>query len=239
MRHKKTTMGLLLAWLLVWCASASAQGKVQGLSSSSSLDVVQEKTRERKSVALAIAASLLLPGTGEWYAGNMQTGRYLLMAEGSLWLTYSGFYLYGNWIRNDAREFARRHAGAQLGGKDEAFEVNLGNFMDTESYNQAKLRNREYALVYEEASFHWVWDTDANRQRFKELRIQSDQVHQNGKFVIAALVVNRIVSAFLAARSVAAYNRRVMLEDSWSIGVTPEDAIGNKGGVAIRFSHQF
>jgi hypothetical protein len=233
------TSAFLIMLCMVSMAGWAQRLPLQERRELTALPRAEEKTSGRKSVTLAVAASLLLPGMGEWYAGNFETGRYLLIAEASLWTSYGGFYLYGNWLRTDARAFAKRHAGAQINGKDEQFEVNIGNFMNTEAYNEAKLRQREYSAVYSMASYRWAWDTDANRQRFKHLRIQSDEVHQYGRFVLAALVVNRIVSAFLAARAASAYNRRAQLEESWSIGIDLWDAEGKQPAFAVRFSQQF
>ncbi len=199
----------------------------------------QEQRTERKSVMLAVAASLLLPGMGELYAGSFQTGRYALIADGALWITYAGFDIYGNWLRNDAREFAARHANVNFNGKDEKFEVNIGNYMSTDSYNEAKLRSREYSSVYNSPPYDWSWDNDGNRQRFRVLRIQSDQVHQNGKFVIAALVINRVISAFSAGRAASAYNRSVRSGQSWRLGANIQGRIAAPSGLELRVEQSF
>jgi len=49
-------------------------------------------SESKKSVVLAVVASLILPGMGELYAGSFESGKYNLIAEGGLWLTYSGFH---------------------------------------------------------------------------------------------------------------------------------------------------
>lgn len=199
----------------------------------------QEQRTERKSVMLAVAASLLLPGMGELYAGSFQTGRYALIADGALWITYAGFDIYGNWLRTDAREFAARNANANFSGKDEKFEVNIGNYMGTDAYNEAKLRSREYSSVYNSPSYDWSWDSDGSRQRFRALRIQSDQIHQNGKFVIAALVINRVISAFSAGRAASAYNRSVRSGQSWRLGANIQGRIAAPSGLELRVEQSF
>lgn len=164
---------------------------------------------ERKSVFAAVAMSLILPGTGEWYVGNVSAARIHLFAEGGIWISYTVFRLRSTWLRNDAHTFARTHAGATFEGTDEDYDVNIGNYMSVNDYNEAKLRSREYDLVYTEPRYAWQWDTDANRQAFKSNRIKSSEAKNNAKFVVAFAVVNRLISAFRAGRMASAYNASI------------------------------
>jgi len=180
------------------------------------VDIVTSPT-EKKSVMLAIAASLILPGMGELYAGSFESGKYHLIAEGGLWMTYAGFRIHSSHLKQDAETFASQHAAANFSNKDDQYSVNIGNFNTTDDYNQTKLRNREYDLVYSTDAYKWQWDTDANRLRFKDLRIRSGEVKNNAKFVIAAVVVNHLISAFSAGRKAAAYNGALSALDNIQI----------------------
>ncbi len=198
-----------------------------------------ERETKQKSVWLAVAYSLALPGMGELYAGSFSTGQYFLIGESGLWLTYAGFISHGHWLRNDARIFAQQHSGAQLEGKDEQFEVNIGNFPNVEEYNQQKLRNREYSLTYTTPQYGWQWDSDSHREEFKSLRIRSDEIYRNANFLLAAVVVNRIISAFMAGRAAAAHNRRAQYEEAWQFGVIPLGGLMAAHGVAVKVSREF
>ncbi len=186
-----------------------------------------ESAPGKKSLFLAIAGSVLIPGLGEWYAGNFgESGRYSLAAEGTLWVTYAALRLHGSWVRNDARAFGSQMAGISFSGKDEDFEVNIGNFLTVDDYNQTKLRNREFDQIYADPAYAWSWTSDAERQRFKDERIRSDRIFQSAKFVIAGLVVNRVISAFAAGRGAAAANRAARRAE-WGIGMNAGvDALG-------------
>jgi len=195
-----------------------------------------ETTPGRKSVLLAVAGSILVPGLGEWYAGNFnESGRYSLAAESVLWITYGGLQLHSGWVRNDAKVFGTQMAGISFDGKDADFEVNIGNFMTTDEYNQAKLRNREYEKIYNDPSYAWSWASEADRQRFKEERIRSDRIVQSAKFVIAGLVVNRIISAFAAGRGAVAANRAARRAE-WGIGMNA--GVDAAGAPALTLSFQ-
>ena len=174
-------------------------------------------SESQKSVVVAVIASLILPGMGEWYAGSFESGKYNLIAEGGLWLAYSGFRMHANWLQQDAQTFADQHAGANFDNKDDQYSVNIGNFISTDEYNQAKLRNRENDLVYIGDQYQWQWDSDANRAQFKDLRIRSAEIKNNAKFIIGAVVINHLLSAFSAGRKAAAYNRSLSLLDKIEI----------------------
>lgn len=165
----------------------------------------------KKSVGLAAIYSLLVPGMGELYAGAFgASGKYFLGAEGALWLTWGAFDIYGNSLRDDARAFAQAHAGASIGGKNDQFFVDLGNFMNTADYNDKKLRDREADKIYDPAAgYAWQWDSDASRATFRDRRVSSESVYNNRKFVIAAVLINHVASAINAARAAIAHNKEV------------------------------
>ena len=183
--------------------------------------------RGNKSILLAVGLSLFLPGSGELYAGNVRTGTYLMAVDGALWMTYAGFVLHGDWILTDARQFAAMKAGADFSGKDDRFDVNVGNFISTAAYNQVRLRNREYAETYSDPGFQWLWLQESDRLHYRSLRIKSNQIHQASEFVIGALVVNRIISAFLAWRSAQSYNTTNRFRSGWHL----ESEIQGMGGI--------
>ena len=193
----------------------------------------------RKSVVWAVVASLILPGMGEWYAGSFETGKYHLIAEGGLWLAYGGFRMHADWLQRDARTFASQHSGANFDTKDDQYSVDIGNYNTIEEYNQAKLRNREENLVYTAGQYQWQWDSDANRTQFKDLRIRSGEVKNNAKFIIAAVVVNHLFSAFSAGRKAAAYNKTLSVIDNIQIQTFTLNDGKHMDGIGLSISTKF
>lgn len=161
----------------------------------------------RKSVGLAAVYSLLLPGMGELYADGFSSGKYFLIAEAALWLTYAGAELYGNNLRDDARTFAAVHAGIIPQGKDDQFYVDIGNFPNLEEYNDKRLRDREVDRLYDPLQgYSWGWDSDAARQSYKDQRLASESAYNARKFIGAVLLINHVASAINAARAAIAHN---------------------------------
>ena len=196
---------------------------------------------KKKSQATAVLFSLLLPGMGEWYAEDFGSGRYSLIAEATLWLTYASFQQYGAWYQSDARQFAVAHAGASLNGKNDQFFVNLGNFDNVSEYNDQKLRERDLTDVYDPAAgYFWSWDTDADRARFRSLRVSGDEIFNNSRFVIGAVILNHIISAVNAARLVRHYNKNADEGlGSWQIEPNLVGGLGQIDGMQLTYTKHF
>jgi hypothetical protein len=161
----------------------------------------------RKAPALAAIYSLVLPGMGELYVGDFSSGKYFLLGEGLLWLTYAAFEVYGNSVRDDARLYAVSNAGVNPAGKSDQFYVDVGNFLTVADYNDKKLRDRTPSLVYDPAAgYGWAWGSNDQRVTFRDLRVHSENMFNNQKFVGAAILVNHVASAINAARAAIAHN---------------------------------
>jgi len=164
---------------------------------------------KRKSPGLAAFASLAIPGLGELYAGRYDAGKFSTIAEVSLWVFYTVLEIHSNQVRSDAINYARMYAGAQIGGKPEQFFVDMGNFINTNDYNSAKVNDGDYALIYNPLtmpSYQWQWQSDADRARFKDMRIEADQFLNYGRYTAAVIVLNHLISAINAARLAAGVN---------------------------------
>ena len=169
-----------------------------------------QNAESRRAPGLAAVYSLVVPGMGELYAGDFASGKYFLVSEGVLWLTFAAFEVYGNSVRDDARLFAAANAGVNPAGKSDQFYVDVGNFMNTADYNDKKLRDRTPSLVYDPAAgYAWQWGSDAQRVTFRDLRVHSENMFNNKKFVGAAILINHVASAINAARAAIAHNSAI------------------------------
>ncbi|HTO93154.1 MAG TPA: hypothetical protein VMM80_02240 [Bacteroidota bacterium] len=195
----------------------------------------------RKAPGLAAVYSLIVPGMGELYAGDFSSGKYFLMSEGVLWLTYAAFEVYGNSVRNDARLYAVTYAGVNPAGKSDQFYVDVGNFINTAAYNDKKLRDRTPDLVYDPAAgYGWQWGSDGERSTFRGLRVHSENMFNNKKFVGAAILVNHVASAINAARAAIAHNGALKdLLGDLTVSASAGGGAAAPGGFAITLSRGF
>ncbi|MDI6767217.1 MAG: hypothetical protein QME52_10380 [Bacteroidota bacterium] len=195
--------------------------------------------REKKSVALAAIYSFILPGMGELYAGNYSKGKYFTIAEGLLWITYIGFDRYGTWVRDDARNYAVRHAGISLEGKDDRYFVDIGDYQSVQDYNADMLRNRQPHKAFNDPSYAWNWDSKANQDYYYDLRVESDLAFNNLNFVAAAIGVNHLISAINAALTVRSQNENLENLGLLDVHASVMGGINNPHGIMFSFSKNF
>lgn len=203
--------------------------------------MAQGASHSRRSPGLAVLYSLLLPGLGEFYVDGYASGKVFSIAEAVLWLGYATVDVYGTTQRDDARSFAAVHAGVNPVGKDDQFYVDIGNFMNTDEFNEKRLREREPGRLYEvNAGFGWQWDTESSRQKFKDTRLSADNALNNRKFVVAAIVVNHIASAINAARAAISHNKDIE-GGAGGLQIKAEVLGGlvNAHGIQLKIEHPF
>lgn len=191
-----------------------------------------------RSPGVAVLASLILPGMGELYAGGYSSGKYFTAADGVLWLALFGVDYHARSLRDDARAFAAAHAGFAQSGKDDRYYVDVGNFDDVHAYNEQALRDRDAYKVYDPASSDaWRWDSGANRELYRDRRVSADGMFNNTRFVVAALAVNRLLSAINAARIVV--GGRGGEEGAMELGARSLRGPFGADGVALTLTRSF
>jgi hypothetical protein len=216
-------------------SSATAFGRPLGVANFESA-----RTSEEKSVAQSVIYSLILPGMGELYVGDYSVGKYFTIAEVSLWITWTGFQMYGNWIQTDSRNYAVQHAGVITAGRSDQYFIDIGNFQSVYAFNQEMLRERNQYQTYDvNSSSFWSWDTDANREHYRQLRISSDETFNNSRYVIAAVLINHLTSAINAARNALAHNKNAAQSSLLDVHASLIGGIQHTNGILITFSRNF
>jgi hypothetical protein len=166
---------------------------------------MQSMKPEAKSPILAAICSFLIPGLGELYAGNFETGRYYLGAEIAFLIGIGAQWTRGASYESDYQVLARTNAGVS-GAKEAQFWKDISSFNSVEEFNADRLRARDYANLYNAQTHFWQWNSDAQRRQYRDLRIRSDEAYQSIYYVVAAMGVNRLLSMINAARGANGYN---------------------------------
>ena len=139
--------------------------------------------------------SLLLPGWGELALGESKRANEYFIREAALWLIFIGSKKTAAWYESDYKAFAELHAGVNMDAKDYIFAVNMGHYNSFTEYNETKARQRQVDNIYEEGQGNeWQWDTNHNRIRFDNMRIQSVIYNKYVSFAIGGLVLHRLIS---------------------------------------------
>ena len=158
--------------------------------------------RGELSVRKAFFLSLLLPGAGEFYAGDIKSAKSFLEAEALIWAAHLGFKEYGRWRRHDYRTFARLHAGINPTGKPDTYFDDIKFYGSSYRYNEVAFREDGPKANLYSSDAAWEWDSQDSRERYRLLRNSSLLSYRYATYMIGAAVVNRIVSAIDAARIV-------------------------------------
>ena len=203
----KTLIELKLNAAAIQNTSLEFQNSKQGMIVSTPTSQLPEAAAQKKSPALAIVYSLLLPGMGELYAGRYDSGKYFTIAEGVLWGAYTGFELYGNWQRDNYKAFAQSAGGVNLEGKNSDYFATITNYQNITDYNKAMDLQGGFSVEYNPTTYYWNWQNDSQRREYKSMWTSSEQTYNNVRFVVGAMILNRLISAINAVRFVSAYNK--------------------------------
>lgn len=190
---KSQTRALAIFSLIVSFAAGTVHAQ-ESLAADSS-----QSSKKKISIGGAFIRSALIPGWGQRATGAKGAARNFFVAEAGLWLGVISFNVHGNWLKDDYRLLASEHAEVDTRGKSDKYYVDVGNFADIEEYNQSRLQRRDVAALYDPATHHWQWDTEANRNRFADLRLRSDRSFSRSELFVAAILANHIISGIHAA----------------------------------------
>ncbi len=172
----------------------------------------------KKNSGLAILYSLLLPGMGELYAEAYESGMYFTIAEGVLWGTYIGMDTYANWQKNRYESYAISGAGIDRNGKDKDYYSRISLYSNIDQYNNEKALERKFDEMYDPQQYYWKWSSTEDRRAYRDMWLSSEQTFNDIRFVIGAMLLNRLASAVNAVRLVSKYNSRIE-EQSWNVSI--------------------
>jgi hypothetical protein len=194
---------------------------------------------EKKSPGLAILYSFLLPGMGELYANNYNSGKYFTIAEVIFWGTYIGMNVYANARENDYKAFAETYGSANISGKDADFFATIGQYDNIEIYNDEKALERNFDEMYDSETYYWKWQSTENRKTYRDIRTSSEQTFNDIRFVVGAMILNRIASAINAVRLVASYNSSLSEEMGWNLSVGLKNNMNLPTSLNLNFQASF
>jgi hypothetical protein len=190
--------------ILVLVFSVAGVAAVSAQSSGFQIEEDSSFIEDPKSPTAAFVRSIVLPGWGHFYAGNQHRTRGGIHLGTDVVLIGSifGFNMRANRIENDFITFANLNAGIDLSTRDRSFQLAVADFNSLDDYNDYQLRTRNWNRLIEDIpNNRWNWrDSDA-RNRYSEMRSDSDRIRNQIPALAGIMVVNRVISA------ISAYNR--------------------------------
>lgn len=169
-----------------------------------------ESKPEKVSKMKAVALSILVPGAGQYYAGEKGRAEIFFGAEVLTWAGWLGFYTYGKWKKDDYIRYAQQHAGIDPSGKDDEFFKNLTFYDNRYDYNTAgRIINPRAPYYPDIRSFYWQWDDEDSRATYRTIRNASKTAFRKATFMVGVAVFNRIISGIDAFRTASRVTQKV------------------------------
>jgi len=207
--------------------------------SSANLNISDDLETGKKSAGLAILYSLLLPGMGELYADGYDSGKYFTIAEGVLWGTYIGMSVHASNQEDNYKAYATSNASINTSGKNDDYYSTISQFENIDEYNDQKALERNFNQMYDTETFFWKWQSTEDRRTYRSMWSSSEQTTNDLRFVVGAMLLNRVVSAINAARLVGAYNKRIDEELSWNVSVGLKQTANLPASLNLSFQTTF
>jgi len=201
--------------------------------------VVDDNVKQKKSTGLAIVYSLLLPGMGELYADAYDSGVYFTIADGVLWGTYVGMNVYANWQKDRYISYSQTNAGVTPENKDENYYATIGEYLDIDQYNDQQAFEYNFDEMYDTETHFWKWNTSEERKEYRNMWVSSEQTFNDVRFVVGALLLNRVISAINAVRLVSKYNNNLSQEVGWNVSLGVQSYPDNTSSYNINFITSF
>lgn len=176
---------------------------------------------------------------GELYADAYDSGVYFTVADGVLWGTYIGMNVYANWKKDRYISYAQSNAGISTASKDDDYYATIGEYLNIDQYNDAKAFERNFNEMYNSNTYFWKWNTSEERKSYRDMWVSSEQSFNNLRFVVGALLLNRVVSAINAVRLVSKYNNNLNQEVGWNVSVGVQNYPDNSSSYNINFITAF
>lgn len=177
-----------------------------------------------KSKGKALMYSLLLPGLGHYYAGDVRGARTFFAVEASAWTAFVVFEVQGRLREEGYEDFAQAFAGVAGGNHSDDYYAIISEYDSWADYERAVKTEGRFALYPEgdaamlEAYFienrvsdyePWAWTSSDIRRDYRSIRSASKRSYRRAVYSVAVAAVNRVASAFFAIKATNDANERM------------------------------
>ncbi|MFC1477181.1 hypothetical protein ACFL6L_01825 [candidate division KSB1 bacterium] len=182
--------------------------------------------------------SLLVPGLGQYYVNSKESIKYFAIAEVSMIGAAIGHEAYSNWLEEDYRTFAVRHAGVNPQGKNKHYYVEISKYNSIYIYNEkARINRYPESIIPETPENIWVWDSRDNRLKFHFKRVDADKIGNRAVYYYTGLFVNHLVSGIHAA-IIAKRQKSSDSKSNWGFNIRPLSR-NRDTGIQLRVRYNF
>lgn len=202
-------------------------------------EVILQKYKDgKKNNGLAILLSAVLPGMGELYADDYSTGKYFTIADGVLWGGLIGASAYAKNQEDNYRTFSETYGGVSLNGKDDKYFADISGYIDVYEFNHIQDLSRSND-IYNENTHYWKWGGQDQRREYRSLWKSSETAYNSTRFIVGALILNRIASVINAVRLVNRHNNNLKAELGWDVSFNYSNTFSEPDKLSMNFRTSF
>lgn len=252
MRTRAITALALMAFLLALCMPNSSDAaeweysstrmeltKNLGADAGSNLEIEEESTAAipgKKNIGRALMFSLILPGTGQLYAGPWWRALPWIAVEAASWTVFAVYHKKGQDKTDEFEDFADEHFSRARydTAEQDIRDDNDGELPDNFTHELPPTNNQQYyemiGKYIMQFGFGWedAYETDeqkltlffdgttTNFYDYRDMRAEANDLLSIANIGMEIVLVNHIISALEAAFLVRQHNRR--LETTQSLG---------------------
>ena len=98
---------------------------------------------------------------------------------------------------NDYELLGTNNAGVDWSGKDALYAANVGNYDNIISYNDEMREYSQFDNQYLDEGYEWDWQgSNSKRLKYDKRRNRSENLDSIREYMLASLIINRIISTF-------------------------------------------
>ena len=167
-----------------------------------------------KTKTAAFWRSMLVPGWGNYYAGNNNAAMWHLGAELSLWVGYFYHDYQFEQLDQKYKRFAKRNLSLTLEDYPNRFYNEIAKYNSYEQYRLFQLgqgKSPESILL---ERYAWFWPSDNLRREYAERRSDAFGSERNIKLWFYAMIANRLLAWISSVSDVKKANALVLSTNS-------------------------
>lgn len=200
--------------------------------------IIQKYKDGKKNNGLAILLSAVLPGMGELYADGYSSGKYFTIADGVLWGGLIGVSTYAKNQEDSYKAFAETFGKVNLNGKDDKYFADISGYIDVYEFNHIQDLSRSND-IYNETTHYWKWSGQEQRREYRAMWKSSETAYNSTRFIVGALILNRIASVINAVRLVNKYNNNLKTELGWDVSFNYSNTLSEPDKLSMNFRTSF
>ena len=199
---------------------------------------IQKYKNGKKNNGLAIIFSAILPGMGELYADGYSSGKYFTITDGVLWGGLIGVSAYAKHQEENYRSYAESFGNVNLTGKNDKYFADISSYLSVYEYNHIKDLERSKD-IYNETSYYWKWSGQEARREYRSMWKSSETANNSTRFIVGALILNRVASVINAIRLVHKYNNKLKAELGWDVSFNYSNTFSEPDKLSMNFRTSF